>query len=385
VSRHRAGLIVLIGLVVVLVLVWLLRRATEPDEPIASRAPPESAPRGHAGDRPARRPAAPAIAAPPPSSEPVELGGHDTIDPCTPVHDDAAIPAGYESVTAQDVTVAWQPVDPRAAGDNDALFQPAAIAYLIAGVLEEAAALTGTPRRDHLTVILYPSHDDFLVRNHAPAWSSGLYDGRAVRLAIAPSADLGVPVATLRHEVMHAQLHAAVGCMPAWFNEGLAMYFASRPPIGGWLRVLRGRDGFDLTTLHGPTLADLTRERADLAYAQSLAMVLFVAQAGDAGDAGLRTAVQAARAAALQGRPDADLWDRVAPGAGTQAIIEALARRMFGVPPGPALDAILDGAVCCWGTRTLRAFGCRGAPPQPDKRIWIDETRTPHAVCRISW
>jgi hypothetical protein len=374
VSRHRAGLIVIAGLGVVLVLVWLLQRATAPAEPVAAAPTPAPAPAPR--PRAASLPAVPTLAARPAEREPdtavPDLGGHDTIDPCTAVRD-AAIPAGYETASAGDITVAWLPTAP---GENDAPFQPQAIAYLVTGLLEEAAGLTGTSRRDRLTVILHPSREDLLARTRAPAWSAGLYDGRAVRVVSDPSADLGVPIATLRHELMHAQLHASVGCMPAWLNEGLAQYFASRPPVRGWLQILRTA-ALDLDAVQGPTLAELSRERAEVAYGASLAMVLYLAQRGEPA---LRAAVQLARA------HDGHLWDQVAPGVRSRPIIESLARRVFDTEPGPALDATLAGAICCWGLRALRGFGCRAATDKPaDRRTWFDETRTPHALCRMAW
>ncbi|MFT3698739.1 MAG: hypothetical protein QM831_36670 [Kofleriaceae bacterium] len=53
--------------------------------------------------------------------------------------------------------------------------------------------------------------------------------------ATAPHQDLGVMLGTLRHEAMHAQLHAGAGCIPAWLDEGLAQQFGHSVPVDEWL------------------------------------------------------------------------------------------------------------------------------------------------------
>src|SRR5258706_549503 len=100
------------------------------------------------------------------------------------------------------------------------------------------------PRGDRRAGVVAPRCDRarcagaFPGRTGAPPWAGGAYDG-AVRVPAAPRNELGVSIATLRHEVMHAQLHAAVGCLPVWFNEGTAMYFAGAVPALEWLKLLR--------------------------------------------------------------------------------------------------------------------------------------------------
>jgi hypothetical protein len=231
-------------------------------------------------------------------------------------------------------------------------------------------------------VIVYPSLAAFRARTRAPAWSHAIYDGGAVRLPVDPDADLGVRLSSLRHELMHAQLHAAVGCMPAWFNEGLAMYFAGRPPTRAWIRMLRTTDPGELAVLQSSSFAALSSETADRAYALSLAMVAYLVER--AGEPGLRTTVQILRAATRQtGRLMSDLWDRLYPGVGPRAVLEALTRKVFGVAPGPELDAIFQAAVCCHGFRTLAGFSCHGAPAVAGKATWIDETS--HDLCYATW
>ena len=313
----------------------------------------------------------------PPPPEPPELRGHDTVDPCSAPFE-PAIPFGFATVTADGVTVAWQP-GVAAQGPYDVALQPTATAHLVTGLLAEASALTGTPRRERLTAVVYPSRAAFRAATHAPAWADGVYDGGAVRVAALPTAELGVEISSLRHELIHAQLHTTVGCMPAWLNEGLAMYFAGAPPIRTWLRMLRNPDAFDLGTLEVPTYAALVDERAERAYAESLAMIAFIVERS--GEAGLRAAVQSLRTAA-RGR---GVWETLYPGTGHRVVLDVLARKLFGVPVGGDLDAMLRGAVCCHGLRAIAEIGCRGVPPRADRTRWIDQSSSPRAACDATW
>jgi hypothetical protein len=219
---------------------------------------------------------------------------------------------------------------------------------------------------------------------HAPAWADGLYDGGAIRLPIQSNTELGVLISTLRHELMHAQLHTAAGCMPAWFNEGLAMYFAGTPPARQWVRMLRTPDAYDLAALQVPALEDMPKDRAERAYAESLAMILFLVER--AGEPGLKLAVQTLRAASRESpRAALDLWDRLAPGTGHRAVLDVLAHKLFGVTLGSELDALWKGAICCSGLRAVTELGCRGAPLRPDKTAWLDPASTPRVACYTTW
>lgn len=371
-----------VGLVVICVLLGLLRRAIDPAPPAAPsvHAPaPTRPPAPEPTFTPVSPTAAPAL---PPPPEAPELHGQDTVNPCT-AGIEPVIPPDYDTVMAQGVTVAWSPGDAASSGPYDVAVSPTAIAYLVNGILEEAAAFTGTPRRQQLTVVVHPSTEDFLTRTHAPSWAGGVYDGGAIHLAVKPSADLGVAISALRHELMHAQLHTAVGCMPTWFNEGLAMYFAGTPPMREWIRMLRSPDGFDLASLRAPVLAVMPSSWADRVYAESLAMIVFIVER--TGELGLRGAVQALQAAARESpHRELDLWERLYPDASHRAVLEALAHKIFGVPLGSELDDIFKAAVCCHGLRSVHELHCRGEPLRPD-RVWIDKTSSPRAACYATW
>lgn len=298
-----------------------------------------------------------------------------SADPCGPVLSDDG-PSAFAKITAQGVTVMWP-------DEDDPLPEPTAFAYLVAGLLEEAALLTGTERRAHVTVIVYPTSEMFHLLSGAPSWADGLYSG-AVHLPSSTTVrDFGVRLSTLRHELMHAQLHSAVGCMPFWFNEGVAMRFGGRPPTRPWIRMLRERTTLDFESLEEAGVLESTRSDMDLAYAQSLAMVLLLEERSP------EDAIEGAVAdlEARRGRPRSEviqLWRRLRPEVSRSDLLGSLARRVFGMPLGPDLTKLFrESAVCCFGSSRIKTFGCRGAPLQPGKHIWTDESRVPYALCEV--
>lgn len=315
-------------------------------------------------------------------AEPFDAAVQHTVDPCTRLRA-PVIPAGYESTTVHGVTVAWSTEVART-GPLDGPLRPTSLAALAGGLLDEAAQLTGTERRAELTIVIDASKDAFSASTRAPTWAGGLYDGSVVRLFAQPAEELAVDLDTLRHEIMHAQLHAGVGCMPWWLNEGTAMYFAGEPPLREWLKLLRDRAPYTLATLQRPRVRDFAEGNAHRAYAWALAMTAFVLE--PAGEPGLRALLRTVAAADTEARA-LDVFERQWPGVGTAAVLEALARRLFGIPVGPELDLALDGPVCCAGLRSVGELTCRAgtAPPGPPPRQWLDKATAPVAVCRARW
>lgn len=248
-----------------------------------------------------------------------------SIDPCEPI-EASEIPDGFATLAALNVTIAWDPA---------VSIEATALAYTTAGLLAQLATVTATTPRDELTVIVYASADDYHAKTGAPAWSAGLYDG-AVRLP-ATHQDFGVDLRTLRHEAVHAQLHAAVGCTPIWLDEGLAQWFENATQEKESLRMLHERRGLDFAAMSASTLEDVHAERPEQVYAQSLAMVLYAFDRGDSLDALLHD----------RRGPALDLWARRYPYASDLDVLGSLARHMFGVPLGPELDAILARNACC--------------------------------------
>lgn len=343
----RAWLIA--GLALAGVLVWLWRSST-PE--------PTSSPRAVESPRPPvatpRTPTAPVLASRPrhatlPPPRPFDPARQHTADPCTALRD-PVIPQGFEQITEANITIAWDPAE--LGGPLDRPLRPVALAHAVAGILEEAAQLTGTDRRPQLTVIVDASPDALQSRTRTPAWVGGLYDGGAVHVPAKPTADLGVAMATLRHELMHAQIHAAVGCVPFWFNEGLADYFAGDTPVREWVAMVREREPFDLAVARDPVVLDLEDHRAGRLYAVSLAMVVYLVHRG--GERALREAVRTAQSA---DSPLA-LWELLHPRVDHPAIVESLAAKLFGAS-GPELDAMLRGPLCCRKLRQPAELACR--------------------------
>jgi hypothetical protein len=374
--RPVAGALVIGGLVMIAVLAWWLRHAVEPDEPTAEPLASHPPPAASTARAPRSLPPLPTVPQLTPAPRP-ELRGHDMADPCTPVGE-LVIPMGYTTVTANDITVAWSPGVPATPGPSDIALRATSVAHLVTGIIEEATALTGAVRREPLTVVVYPA-TEFMAMTGTSAWASGAYDG-AIRLPAVPRSELGISVTTLRHEVMHALLHAGVGCVPAWFNEGSAMYFAGEVPVLEWLSLLRAHSSLDLIGLQAPVFPEMSSDRAGQAYATSLAMVLFAIEHG--GGEGLQPAVRAA-IAAVQSSPRAslELWDRLVPGADDHAVKDLLARKLLGVDTGLALDDKLRGGVCCYGLRSPSDLACRSVAARPGSRTWSDRSGPRAAQC----
>lgn len=354
----------LVAGIFVAALFWLWRSTQEPP------APAQAAVEAHAEATPPESPRSPAIAPKPRIVMPAKQSTFDatsthTADPCTELVE-AAIPAGFESVTVAGITVAWDPAE--ATSPFDMPFRPVSLAMLTVGLLEEAAQLTGTDRRATLAVIVDASADDFRTRTHAPSWVGGLYDGGAVHVPAKLSADAGVLMSTLRHEVMHAQMHAGVGCTPFWFNEGVANYFAGSAHTHDWFQMMRG-DTFDLTTLDRPNIFDVKADNASRMYAVSEMLVLYIVHHG--GDQALRTAIQVAKTTET-----AELWARLAPGIDVRAVVDSLAQKVFGLPLGSDLDAVLRGPMCCRNLRVPAELTCRAPTAEPATR---------RETCRRSW
>ena len=301
-----------------------------------------------------------------------------SVDPCTALAE-PSVPAGYERVTVRGITIAWDP-DAIAGGAFDSPLRPSSLASLIAGLVDEAAQLTGTEPRTELTVIIDPTRDEYRTRTRAPAWSSGFYDGGAIRLFAATGEDLAVALPTLRHEVMHAQIHAGIGCTPWWLNEGLAQYFAGSPPIRDWIAMLRTGDAFDLRTLQDPAVRELAAEAVSRSYAWSLAMVVFIVER--AGEPGLRSAAAALHAANNE-RTAVELWEKMQQDIGAPQILDFLATKLFGKPRAE-LDALLAGPLCCVGLRDLASVACRATTARTTTRPWFEGT-TPRALCENRW
>ena len=355
---------------------------SERAERVSEPAPAEDAATPSPGPGPASPPVIPEPENQPIAQigeEPTEPSGSQTVrqrvfhvmDPCGPAPE-PDLPAGYDEVSGRGVTVLSPP----------GLLGPVESAALLSDIhtiLAEVAILTGTVPRASLTVVVYRSKDDFADATGAPPWAGGAYDG-AVRLPLRRSSgEVAMRARTLRHELVHAQLHAAVGCTPLWFNEGLADYFEAT--VGSaeydWLEMLRQGTWLALATFGGGLTEVLDPEEARFVYSQSLLMVMYTIDRG--GQSAIGRAVGSLRSGLDPNR----LWDDLHPGVTPRDVFRFLAVRLFDMEPGPVLGEILAGTICCHSYQNLADFRCGTGPPRPrgEARVWIDRTTRPISLC----
>ncbi len=373
----------IIGLAVVGVAIalWQSTQEVAAPAPTAPAAPPTNpGSRTRAVPTLGPKPVTPRTGRIPPP--PFDASVQHTVDPCT-TPGEAEIPSGFESVTAQGITVAWIPGEPVSPGPAHVVPATIAIAHLVGGLLEEAAQVTGTVRRTELTVIVYRSAEEFRTATNAPLWAGGLYDGGAVRVFANPSEPLGVSLSTLRHEIMHSQLHVAIGCMPFWLNEGLAEYISGPPPLRDWIELMRSPGSFDLDSLRNPALIERAAD-ARRVYNVTLAMVLYIIDHG--GEPALQHALRSVHGATTEGV--VELWDKLHPRVNYAAVLDWLAHQIFDRPLDQ-VAAIADGPMCCHGLNDVNAVSCRAATSRPSSRTWIetwsDLSAAPRAMCRSRW
>ena len=294
----------------------------------------------------------------------------ETVDPCTAIRD-PELPEGFDSVSVDGITVAYARVS-ATPNPYDRPLQPSVLARATLALLEEAAEATGTPARSQLTVIVWPDKELFRSRTKAPIWAGGLYDG-GVEIPADAHADLGVSLATLRHEIMHAQLHYSVGCTPVWFDEGVAQLFGGEVPVRTWNDAMRAHGWFDTRDLAVSSVVAVHTDEVRRVYAESLAMVVVALD-----KVSLSDLVLAVRGA------DLDVWERRF-GLDAHAVLDALARRIYGISLGGDLDALLATPVCCSQVVDPRAIRCHASPPHEERYVWLDQRSAPTAACSTRW
>lgn len=175
------------------------------------------------------------------------------------------IQAGHAWLEVRGVTVSYPPGALSRGRATD-------LAFDLRRALDEAAALTGTPARRELNVVVYADRSDLLAVSCVPAWTGGLYDG-TLRLLAGHGA---VSSEAARHESLHAQLAFQAGLRPRWFDEGLAQAFSDPGRRGlppAWAPLARSGTFAPFSSLEGSFFAFEEGEDAALVYAQSEAMV----------------------------------------------------------------------------------------------------------------
>lgn len=151
-------------------------------------------------------------------------------------------------------------------------------------ILEDAYSRLGRelsyyPPED-IVVILY-SNQQFRDITQSPGWAGGAFDGK-VRIPVGNVSEDDPRLArVVRHEYTHALLHSMTPNVPTWLNEGLARYFEHGNEGAIERKALRGIAKKDmlipLASLEGGFSA-MSRERAWLAYAESLSAVTYLVE-----------------------------------------------------------------------------------------------------------
>lgn len=139
-------------------------------------------------------------------------------------------------------------------------------------------------------VVLY-NQDQYRAATEAPGWSSGLYDGK-IRVPLKANGsneiDRRVLTTTLRHELTHAiVIELAGNKVPAWLNEGLAMYYereaADRDPRAkadrlAILKMIGGDERISVLALPASFTKMTDSGRVERAYLLSRSFVQWTAE-----------------------------------------------------------------------------------------------------------
>lgn len=134
-----------------------------------------------------------------------------------------------------------------------------------------------------IRVVLYTREGFDRVTGIGP-WAGGVYDG-TIRVPVGDlSRELVRVRGVLRHELLHAFVQEKGGMqVPAWLNEGLAQWLEHDRPSGRLIevdrarRALVGRELYALESLSGSLSSWEDPAEIELAYAQSLALVGWIA------------------------------------------------------------------------------------------------------------
>lgn len=103
----------------------------------------------------------------------------------------------------------------------------AALLALVRRARDETVAATGQKAPASLRVTVHPTVESFGRATGQPWWVSGATSGSAIDLlSITLLQQQGQLDRTVRHEVVHALLDAALASRPMWVREGAAIYFS---------------------------------------------------------------------------------------------------------------------------------------------------------------
>jgi hypothetical protein len=131
-----------------------------------------------------------------------------------------------------------------------------------------------------VVVTLY-NGEQFSEVTKAPSWAGAVNDGK-LRIPLGNATTITPQLeAVLRHELTHSFIRAAAPTCPAWLNEGLAQFEEPKDSSVFAAQLssqLRSGQASPLQELEGP-FVNLSPERAQMAYAESLAAVEYLRRA----------------------------------------------------------------------------------------------------------
>lgn len=133
-----------------------------------------------------------------------------------------------------------------------------------------------------LVVLVYSAQQFRQLRQDAPEWAGGQYDGK-IRVPL-PNGELHADMVSriLTHEYTHAVLYdVANNRCPVWLNEGLAEYEAWKDTAPAWQILRRASSQGRLmpwAQLFAAGFSAMSAEDASLAYEQSHSMVRFLVE-----------------------------------------------------------------------------------------------------------
>lgn len=133
-----------------------------------------------------------------------------------------------------------------------------------------------------IVVLLYTAEEFRRLRQQAPEWSAGQYDGK-IRVPL-PGQQLDTPTVTriLYHEYTHAVVYDLTnGLLPTWLNEGLAEYEAwkqDEPPWTFLRQALAQGRLLSWEALSASFSASATTTQAGLAYEQAHNIVRYLVE-----------------------------------------------------------------------------------------------------------
>lgn len=133
-----------------------------------------------------------------------------------------------------------------------------------------------------ITVYLAPTQREFdvLTNGRLPHWSAAVAMPVS-RLIVLKAGHFERQTQTIQHELSHVLLYGAVGRVPVWFNEGVAMWVSQEWRLQHTASVLYAVLSGGLIPLSEiDSVLQFPSVKADLAYTESLLAVLYIIRLG---------------------------------------------------------------------------------------------------------